>query len=217
MSRFALDERQQLANTLRTVGPGAPTLCTPWTSTELVAHLIQRERSGTEVAGRLPVAALRRLAEQRLRRYASSRHYSQLVAEFEAGPPIWSPFRLPPVREAIDLLEYVVHHEDVRRAPGSSLDARTLSVRQSQAVWRLLRPAARLLLRTAPVAVRLCWEAAPGGPSMSEPRSGPDPVSVSGDPVELALVVFGRQQVARVEWKGSADRVNQLQAARLSV
>ncbi len=71
-----------------------------------------------------------------------------------AGPPRWSPFALPLVREAVNLLEYVVHHEDVRRAVDGWVP-RVLPVSRQDASWSRLRLASRLTLRQLPVPVRL--------------------------------------------------------------
>ena len=109
-SQFARDERLALSETLRRVGPGsADTLCGDWTTAQLVAHLVLRERSVVEAAGRLPVASP---APPRRRRWSTtwprSAPYDELVDAFERGPR-WSEVRgpvpiawlwsLPPVRE----------------------------------------------------------------------------------------------------------------------
>jgi hypothetical protein len=52
MPRYALDERSDLADSLRTAGPDAPTLCGDWSTNQLAAHLVLPERSVTEVLGR---------------------------------------------------------------------------------------------------------------------------------------------------------------------
>ena len=45
MTTFARRERAALCNTLRAVGPDAPTLCTGWTARDLAAHLVVREHA----------------------------------------------------------------------------------------------------------------------------------------------------------------------------
>ena len=44
MTRFARTERAAFADTLEEAGPDAPTLCTGWTTRDLAAHLVLRER-----------------------------------------------------------------------------------------------------------------------------------------------------------------------------
>ena len=43
MTGHAARERQALCDTLERVGPAAPTLCDPWSSAELAAHLVIRD------------------------------------------------------------------------------------------------------------------------------------------------------------------------------
>ena len=44
-------ERAALVNTMRAVGPDAPTLCGEWTTRDLAAHLVLRERRPDAAAG----------------------------------------------------------------------------------------------------------------------------------------------------------------------
>ena len=44
-------ERAALVNTMRDVGPDAPTLCGDWTVRDLAAHLVIRERRPDAAAG----------------------------------------------------------------------------------------------------------------------------------------------------------------------
>ena len=61
MATHALDELQELVDALQAAGPDAATLCEPWTTAELSAHLVLRESSWTESAALLPIPALRKL------------------------------------------------------------------------------------------------------------------------------------------------------------
>ena len=76
------------------------------------------------------------------------------------------------------------------------------------AVWRQLRTAARLPLRTSPVGVVL---EAPGH-GRQRARKGASTVVVTGPPVELLLWVFGRRAVAQVTMAGTEDVVARLRA-----
>lgn len=212
MPGHAVQERVELAETLRSTDPAAPTLCGKWSAAQLGAHLVLRERSATELLGRLPSARAHAVAQRAIDRYVTRTPYAELVAAVAAGPPRWSPFALPPVREAVNLLEYFVHHEDVRRSvPGWV--PRVLPVQRQNAIWSRLRLAARLTLRLMPVAVRLSW---PDRGAVSVGRGDPV-VTMSGPPEELALVAFGRQQVARVRYDGSDDAVAKVRGADIAI
>jgi uncharacterized protein (TIGR03085 family) len=219
MRHHALDERHALAQTLRSAGPEAPTLCGDWTAAQLAAHLVLRERSLVELAGRAPVQRWRRWAEGRIDELVARQPYGQLVADVEHGPswtdlptgPVWA---LPPVREAANLLEYLVHHEDVRRA-APTWSARSLPVDVQMAVWRRLPFAGRLTLRKVSVGLELAW---PGhGSFRARGRAGAPAVRISGEPVELALFAFGRAEVADVTYDGDAEQVALVRGAEIGI
>ena len=212
MPGHAVQERIELAATLRATDPSAPTLCGGWSVAELAAHLVLRERSVTELLGRVPSQRTHALAQHAIDAYVARTPYPQLVAQVASGPPWWSPFALPALREAVNLLEYVVHHEDARRAVDGWVP-RVLPVSRQDAVWSKLRLASRLTLRQVPVPVRLEW---PGHGAVSVGRGRPG-VTVTGAPEELALVAFGRQSVARVDYSGSDDAVAQVRGATITV
>jgi uncharacterized protein (TIGR03085 family) len=110
-----------------------------------------------------------------------------------------SPARVARLDDPINLLEYVVHHEDVRRAqPGWA--PRALPAGRQLAIWRMLRGLTRTVGRRAVAGLRLEWD---GG----DPQAlhGADPrATVLGDPVELALVAMGRARAARITVLGDA-------------
>jgi uncharacterized protein (TIGR03085 family) len=212
MASDALEERAALVETLRAAGPDAPTLCGDWTTRRLAAHLLLRERSPVELLGRVPSARLQAHAQRALADYAEQHDYDEILDEFAAGPPVWSPMALPPVREAANVLEYVVHNEDVRRA-AASWQPRELPAERERSVWAKARGAARLTMRKVPMTVQLEW---PGHGSTSIGRGAPR-VVVSGAPVELTLLAFGRQRVARVDYSGAAADVAALRAASIAV
>lgn len=215
MQHHAVDERADLCATLRQAGPQAPTLCGDWNTAQLTAHLVRRERSLVELAGRLPVASLRARAERAIDEVVATTTYPELVAELERGAPPWSPYALAPARELVNLLEYVVHHEDVRRADGSTAP-RLLPVARQRAVWQRLRLAASATLHGLPVGVELVW---PSHGSLRTRRARRDgvAVTVTGDPVELALVAFGRQRAAVVDYSGGAADVMAVRGATIAV
>jgi uncharacterized protein (TIGR03085 family) len=224
MSRHALNERQALAETLRSVEPNSATLCGDWTAAQLAAHLVLRERSGVELLGRLPNKRLHRLAARHMDELVARETYEQIVAAVGRGPTwrdarlpvptavIWA---LPPVRELTNLLEYLVHHEDVRRAQ-SEWAPRDLAPDLQQAVWKRLPGSMLLTMRTLSVGVALCWPGHGEHRTARARRSGVA-VRVIGDPVELALFAFGRKGVARVAYEGSDEDIATVRDARLGI
>ena len=215
MASPAVAERFEFADTLARTEPDAPTLCDPWTAAQLAAHVILRERSLSQAANRLPVDAARRWSHDRIIRYAEEVPYDELVRRVHDGPPRWSPLAVPAVTDRVNLLEYVAHHEDVRRAGPQPLPPRDIPADRRAAIWSQLRFAARLTLRQAPVGVVLVD---PGGDRVvgRRPVDGQS-VVVSGDPVELTLVAFGRQRVAAVDYSGDEGSVAQLVRASIKL
>src|SRR5439155_15579735 len=111
----AAAERTALCDLLDSVGPEAPTLCERWTAYDLAAHLAVRDR----VPAAWPGIALSRFAGQadRVREQFKADHpFGEVVALVRRGAPAWSPMGAPVLRDLTNLVEYVVHHEDVRRA-----------------------------------------------------------------------------------------------------
>ena len=213
MANHVGDERIDFVRTLRATDPGAATLCGDWDTAQLVAHLVLRERSLTELGGRLPVPALQRRAHVAVDAYVAKFPYEQLVSQFESGPPLYSPWSIPGVGSNVNLLEYLIHHEDVRRAVDGTVP-RVLSVARQQAIWNRLKMAAALTMRQVPQSVRLVW---PSHGEVVTRRKSSRQVTVSGDPVELALVAFGRQRVAKVSYDGPPDEVASVSGARISI
>jgi uncharacterized protein (TIGR03085 family) len=204
-------ERAELARTLREADPDAPTLCEGWTVRDLTAHLVEREhepvRRGIDVLERRAPGTerfQRRLADGA----RTPEGYRALVDRFSEGIPAWSPVGWP--GDAAHLIEYVVHHEDVRRAGAEPAEPRVLPTDLVRAVWERLGPLARMAYRSSPVGVVLV---VPGGPRRVV-RRGADAVVVLGDPVELALHALGREEVAEVDVLGRDAVVDRFLASR---
>jgi uncharacterized protein (TIGR03085 family) len=204
---LAAAEREALADLLLAVGPDAPTLCQGWTTRDLAAHLVVRQARPDAQLG--IVASPFSGWTERVRRHATRRPYADLVADVRAGPPWWNPQMIGPVDEATNALEYLVHHEDVRRAQPSWV-ARDLTDEDLDEVWKRGVAGARLSLRRSPVGIAL---ARPGASPVTV-RSGSPLATVHGDPVELTLWAVGRTSVADVSYSGDPDAVAALTSLR---
>src|SRR5262249_60472037 len=122
------------------------------------------------------------------------------------------PVGMPVVRESVNLLEYVIHHEDVRRAQ-SGWQPREVAPELADAVWSRLRVIGRMLFRKAPVGVRIRRD----GGEPTRVRSGAPEVVVTGEPIELALLAYNRRDVARVTFEGDPDAINRLRVSALGL
>ncbi|MBM4626279.1 TIGR03085 family protein [Rhodococcus hoagii] len=195
---YARDERHALVESMRAVGPDAPTLCGDWTARDLAAHLVLRERR-LDAAPGIMVSALEGYTE-RVQRSIAAREWNALLGDVESGPPIWSPFHW--VDEQANLAEMFVHHEDVRRAH-DDWSVRTLPAELQDKLWKLTTGIGRRSYRHSPVGVVL---ERPGGDRVGVRKAGDRTVTLRGEPAELLLHAFGRDQV-RVEFVGSAEDV----------
>jgi uncharacterized protein (TIGR03085 family) len=208
MTTFAADERRALCDTLLRTGPDAPTLCEGWTTRDLAAHLVLRERRpDAQLAALVPFLARHAAAVGAQVRDAD---WAGLVASVRSGPPVWSPARLRRVDEALNTAELFVHHEDVIRAQ-PDWTPRPLPDGLQAALWSNLRLGARLVLRRAPVGVELV---APDHGRVVA-HSGSPTVRVEGRPSEVMLFAFGRRDQAQVRLDGPDDAIARLQASRL--
>jgi uncharacterized protein (TIGR03085 family) len=196
-------ERSALVATLRTTSPEAPTLCEGWDTRRLLAHLVQREH---DLAATLGDAVTQgepgneKFLNKLVDGARTPEGYEALVGRFAAGAPKWSPFSW--AGESVNLLEYIVHHEDVRRGAGP-VEPRVLPAEESRSLWTKLPLIGRVTLRKSPVGVVL---ARPTGGSKVVKKAD-DSVTLTGDPVELALYLNGRREAAVVEVSGSPEAV----------
>jgi len=202
-------ERRELCDLFEELGPAAPTLCEGWATLDLAAHLVVRERDPLAAPGIIMGGPFRGLLDRGTER-ALARGYDTLVEPVRNGPPL-GPFVVPGLRTLINLNEYVVHHEDVRRPNG--MGPRTDRPELQDAVWGLLRNGARLMLRKvhgARVTLRR-----PEGDSASVGR-GPE-VVLTGPPIELLLYLQGRRTAAEVELLGDPTAKAALEAGDLGI
>lgn len=214
MSDLDLRERQELCDLFDQLGPDAPTLCEGWTTADLAAHLVIREHDplaapGLLLEGRLgPVGdKLAEVTRSHMEREVQ-RGYDTVVERVRTGPP--PPLRFAPIRARMNFSEFLIHHEDVRRANGQP--PRTDRPDLDAQVWKLLKPMARLLLRKAkPVGVVLRTDEG----QESTATKGAHQVVVSGGAVELLLFCYGRPSEVTLE--GSDEAVSALRATSLGI
>jgi uncharacterized protein (TIGR03085 family) len=197
-------ERSSLSDLLDEVGPDAPTLCTGWNTAALAAHLVSRESSLLAGAGTLGPALAP--AGNRAMARALRRSFAENVHRFRRGGMLSQTGRLG---EALHLLEFVVHREDVRRAqphPGRQANDGADAVRDA-AVFEQLRRRAGRLGRTIPAGIGLLVRSSRHG--AIDVRRGPAVIVADGDPVDLALWLFGRAEASAVaiELHGGPDEM----------
>jgi uncharacterized protein (TIGR03085 family) len=205
----AQDERLALSALLTELGPDKPTLCAGWQTGDLAAHLVLRERRPDAAAGVIggPLAGYTRRVQTGLMKRTP---FPKLVHTIKTGPPRLSVFRLPGADERMNLVEYFVHHEDVRRAqPG--WQPRDVSDDMSEELWKRLS-LARFMLRNAPVGIELIRAGGHEGRVRMTAKAKTPVVTVTGSPAELTLWAMGRTNVADVKLDGSDPDVAALKS-----
>lgn len=203
-------ERLALSDLLLSVGPDAPTLCEGWTTRDLTAHLVIREGRPDAALGILG-GPLARHTES-VQASTAQRPWGELVATVRSGPPTLSVFSLPGVDGMANLLEYAIHHEDVRRAV-DGWEPRELPAGEQDLIWSRLGTMSKLLVRRSPVGVVL--QRADTGQRIVAKKGEPS-VTLIGDPLELVLRLYGRRQ-CRVEVVGEPDVVARFESAKFGV
>lgn len=215
MTGLAQLERQRLSSTLTRVGPDAPTLCEGWRTRDLAAHIVLRERRPDAIAG----AFLAPLAghSQRVQDGYAEGSWAGLVDMVRQGPSGWSPSRVPAVDDAVNLVEFFVHHEDVLRAgpDWTPQQRRDIDADEQEALWGRLRQAGQLLFRRSPVGIVLVTPSHGRRAVKGPTKLGT--VVLRGEPSELVLYGFGRTSVAQVEVDGEPDAVAALGEASFGI
>jgi uncharacterized protein (TIGR03085 family) len=208
VTAFASIERAALVDLMAELGPDAPTLCTGWTTRDLAAHLVVRLSRVDAAAG----IVVKGLAEhtRRVQDRVAGQDWPVLLSKVRRRP--WWLIG----DEAVNRVEYFVHHEDVRRAqPG--WQPRKLDPNLVEALWSRVRGQARLVLRRTPATVTVT---APGHGTVTAGRGGGRGgamVDLLGPPAELLLFLMGRQGHAQVELAGPAEITDRMRGARYGV
>jgi uncharacterized protein (TIGR03085 family) len=204
-------ERARLCDLFAELGPEAPTLLEPWTTRDLVAHLVLRERDCLAGPGLVLPGGWGRLAERR-REALASRDFAWLVATLRSGPPPGL-FRVGWVRRVPSLNEFFVHHEDVRRA--NDRGPRAIEHAMDVALWRNVTRAPWFLARRLRGAgLELQWA---GTAQTVRARRGEPVARIAGPPGELLLYLFGRQGAAQVKVSGPDAAVEAVRRARFGM
>ncbi|MFC8266247.1 TIGR03085 family metal-binding protein [Streptomyces cinereoruber] len=207
MSTHAKRERLLLADLLEAAGPDAPTLCEGWRTRDLAAHVVVRERRPDAAAGSLVPALKDR--QDRVQAEFADKPYDELIRLIRTGPPKFSPFAVKQVDEGANVVEFYVHAEDVRRAQ-PHWSARELDPVFSDALWSRLERTARLLGRKAPVGLVL---RRPDGQTVVAHKGAPV-VTASGEPGELTMYLYGRQDSAKVALDGEPQAIERLRETK---
>lgn len=213
MPSHSSGERSALADALAAAGPGAQTLCAGWTTTELAVHVVVREgRMDAGLAALVPGLSgwSRRVHQQQ-----AARPYGDLVEALRTGPPRTSPMAIHAIEARLNLAEYFVHCEDVRRAR-LGWQPRELPPGRQATIWSKLATVGGLVFRRSPVPVQL---RTPDGRTHQVTRSGSpaDGIVLVGDPGELLLYGFGRKDHARVFVEGPDESVTAFREVTFAV
>ena len=205
---LARRDRLALCDLFDELGPDAPTLNEGWTTADLAAHLVARDRRPDSVPG-LVVPALAAWSEH-VRHGVLRRPYTDIVENLRTGPPRWSPLRRPAADRIGNTHEFFVHYEDVRRCR-DGWEPRRLDATAEADIWRAVRWFGRRAFRQSPVGVVLR-----SGDQMFPAHRGTPAVTVAGPPGEILLYAFGRQGYARVDLNGDSAAVEALATTTLS-
>jgi len=212
MSSFARRERAALCDTLRAVGPSAPTLCEGWTARDLAAHLVVREHAAIGSLG-IWVGALAGYTN-RVQAEIAALPWEQLIEQVAAPPALWHPARyLKRVEQVFDDGEMFVHHEDLRRGDGVARP-RELTPEDEDALWRVLTGTARLAFRKSAVGVLVD---VPGHQPTRLHQNDAGQVTLRGPVGEVLLAAYGRGRAARVEIDGRPQDVAALGSSALGL
>jgi uncharacterized protein (TIGR03085 family) len=179
------DERAEMCDSFQEFGPDAPTLCEGWTTRDLLAHLLVRERRPDAAAG-IVVPFLRKHAAE-VTKSVAAEPWDAMIAQFRGGPPIFSLWAIPVLGDKANLGEFFVHHEDIRRAQ-EHWESREGNQARDDALWNPLKMMGRMLFRKSPVGVTL----RSAGRDDIVAKKGDPGVILVGLPGEIVMHAFGR-------------------------
>lgn len=204
-------ERAELCDLFLELGPDEPTLCGDWTTRDLAAHLVVRERRPDAAIGIIVSQAAG--YTERVQAGVADTEWTELVDTVRSGPPIWSPTKIGKIDELANTVEFFVHLEDVRRAQ-PTWEPRDLDADLIETLYGVLAKMAKRLVKSSPVGIVLEPDDAhePIVAKDAEPS-----VTVRGPVGELVMFVYGRQAHSRVELFGDDDSVAAVNAASFGI
>jgi uncharacterized protein (TIGR03085 family) len=204
-------ERAALSDLFAEVGPDAPTLCGDWTTRDLAAHLVVRERRPDAAVG-IVVSKLAGYTDK-VQDGVADGDWDDLVETVRSGPPIWSPTKLGAVDKLANTTEFFVHHEDVRRASGE-WEPRPLDAALEDSLAAMLPKMGKRLVSSSPVGIVLepSGDRGPIVLKQAEPS-----VTVRGPIGELVMFVYGRQDHSAVELFGDDESVAAARSAQFGI
>jgi uncharacterized protein (TIGR03085 family) len=206
-------ERLALCDLFDQLGPDQPTLCDGWTTHDLAVHLYVREADPLAGPG-IMIPALSDTTERRMAQAKTKYSFTEVVDKVRNGPPTFSIYGFPGLGHNLNTTEYLVHHEDVRRAR-PDFTVRALPGEQQQGLWRAVKLAAKAMTRKAPTGVVL--RLPNGSETVAKKPTAEGTVTLTGEAAELVMFCFGRQQVAQVDFEGEPDAIERLQTASFGV
>jgi uncharacterized protein (TIGR03085 family) len=200
-------ERARLCDTLERYGPDAPTLCVGWTTADLAAHLVVRERDPRSGPG-LVLGGRAAAYTNRLRLRTKAKGYPWLLDRLRAGPPAFVLLTMA----GLNVNENWIHHEDVRRANGESPRPADPEV-DGVLLGSLLRLGKFQLRALKRYSVEIVL---PDG-LRHVLRKGGTTVTLHGPVGEIVLYLSGRRDAARTELTGDPAAIEALRTAKLGV
>jgi uncharacterized protein (TIGR03085 family) len=205
-------EREALCDLLLELGPDAPTLCAGWTTQDIAVHLIVCEaRPQAWLA--IPIGDKVPLTDRyfnHLVKKETRRGWDGLVARVRRGAS-FGPTKYQPVRGRMMAREFMIHHEDVRRANG--LGPRTGIPEVQALAWAKLPAFAKRMLE---VRDHYGFELIHPDGRHRTMKPGAPVVQLTGEPLEQLLYAFGRTSAAVVEVLGDADALRVRNTAALA-
>jgi uncharacterized protein (TIGR03085 family) len=204
-------ERAELCELFLELGPDEPTLCGDWTTRDLAAHLVVRERRPDAAIGIVVSKAAG--YTDKVQAGVADTEWTELVETVRSGPPFWSPTRLAKLDELANTVEFFVHLEDVRRAQ-PAWEPRALDADLVAALYGVLAKMSKRLVKSSPVGIVLEPDD-DHGPIVAK-QADPS-VTVRGPVGELVMFVYGRQTHSRVELFGDDASIEAVNAASFGI
>ncbi len=199
-------ERAALVETMRAVGPDAPTLCGDWTTRDLAAHLVVRE-GRLDAAPGIAIPFLAGYTDKVQRQVAQSSDWDDLLDKIAIRPA--AAVTVQALRCRCRTWARCSSTTRMSVAPNPLGNQGHSTTTPPRALTRPLSVMARLTLRAAPARVSL---RTPEGKTVLTTGKGKD-LTVTGDETELLLFISGRD-VVRLTFDGDADTVEAVRAAR---